>query len=447
MANKTLSQVVGAGGVEIGDIIKTRATSLTDGKVLLDCDGSTLTPGSYPLLEALFNTGKGWAQGFTPISSDGSSHEDNVATIHGRLSALADNGTTIAVIDDDVDVWFQNATATSETVAFIQGLGNIVMSADGQEVLVGVGQQGGTNDLIAHYSTSGGAPSSTVNIETTDVMQSTAYTCINKAGTSGLVISYNSTDSTLDTYISGANIGTGYTLANAAGSLGGVGNPVNQPSRVCWTDDLNGIALLNISTGGGVWITSDRGANWTEEIDVPSRRTIVGIAIDQSDNLYALDSSYDVIWKTADKGTTWTRFLHIDDVASQFDFAAPGFQAIYFADLCIDANDNWYFFINSFNGGDQSGMAVMHRIGVLYSGDQGTTWEYSDLNFVGGITTADYWQTATTAKYGFNISQNGTSIMWGGFNSTNPRLYVWAGGATGTVLPRIPGHKIVADAP
>lgn len=447
MANKTLSQVVGAGGVEIGDIIKTRATSLTDGKVLLDCDGSTLTPASYPQLEALFNTGKGWAQGFTPISTNGTSHEDNTAVIEGRLSAIADNGTTIAVVDDDEDLWFQNTSATSETAAFIQGMGNVVMSADGQEILLGVAQQGGTNDLIAHYSTSGGAPTSTVNIETSDVMQSAAYTCINKAGTSGLVISYNSTDSALDTYISGANIGVGYTLANADTTLGGVGNPVNQPNAICWTDDLQSVALLDISTGGGVWITSDQGANWTEEIDVPGRRTIVGIALDQTDNLYAIDSTYDTVWKTADKGTTWTRFLHIDDVASKFDFAALGYQAIYFADIRIDANDNWYFFINSFNGGDQSGSSVMHRIGVLYSGDQGTNWEYSDLNFVGGITTADYWQTSTVSKYGFNISQNGTSIMWGGLSGSSPRLYVWAGGATGTVLPRIPGHKIVADAP
>jgi hypothetical protein len=58
VANKTLSQVIGASSHEIGDIIHTTASTLADGRVLLECNGALITPASYPLLEAELTTGE-----------------------------------------------------------------------------------------------------------------------------------------------------------------------------------------------------------------------------------------------------------------------------------------------------------------------------------------------------------------------------------------------------
>lgn len=450
MADKTLSQVVGSGARGIGDLIFTTATSLSDNKVLLSCDGSVITPASYPLLEAVLDPAVSASNPYLVAAADGKDmfgrSGDHADLVISGMIDISDDGTVLAGWDDADDFWYQDGTTAAEVIATASvTIANACVSNDGNEILIGYVGDAGGNDLKVNYTTSGGSPSSTTTIESVDSMTSAlVMNAMNSAGSSAKVVCLNATDSTLDTYNSGANIGTGYTLH------AGYSNTASPTALVDWgyTDDLNTLAFV-CSTG--CWITANGGTTWTENNTVPDGSIPDRVTVDETDNVYCLNefsglggsaAMRDKVYKTANQGSSWTLVLDASEAASLL--LVTSMPKVTFMDIHSDISGNLYVFgVVVFGQGEQANPSMLDHLACWYSEDAGVTWtgRIIEVSFKDYVASAESWRFGRAY-----LSKDGSTLI--ASVKTSALMYPnWIDISTGDTLPIVPGHKMVADAP
>ena len=442
MANKTLSQVIGASNHEIGDIIETKATSLPDGKVLLPLDGTIITPASYPLLEALMDPGATGGQMRKNISSNGDALQDDLANKQAIFAFVADDSVRVLSFDDDEDILFQDAAAVTQIFAPPIGVsqaGNAAGSADGNEMIVSTHSLSGA-ELRIYYTLTGDEPFTDVAaISSGDSIIWNVMFC-NRAGTEARAVLRNNTDATIETFKSGANIGTGWTSVNAYSySVAPDGKELFASS-----DDF---ATMTVGATGGLSCTFDSGANWTENEVLPGYGyPPSGVCVDETDIVWCVNStnsflySGDTLYKTTN-GTTFTEVLtSTDAVAYTQD---PRITNVRFLDIFSDSSSNLYMIAQGeWGGGSATNTSVvMPALMLFYSEDAGVTWTGNVL--ASGITDAGTNEDWSLHK--FKMSPNCDVLMFtptGAASSCN-----FMDITTGLVLSISPRKKIVADAP
>lgn len=448
MANKTLTQALGSGAYEIGDLIRTRRKSnTTPGQVLLPADGSAVNPGTYPLLAAELDPGCKMSQWELPFTTAGTGFCDTQALLNTASIAVSEND-VIWIIDGADDLQYQSLTATAKQTTTELGFGNIACSSDGTKMVAACDSAGGTNDLKLYYATSLSLPASTLNIETVDIFSgsgSRTYTIINRAGTSAKVIAQNNTDSTYDTYSSGANIGTGWSLDFGYVYSGLPGTRVGPPA---WSDDLDSIIL---ATDTGMWITTNGGSTWTEDILLPNTSIVPkSVAVDEAatSNFYAVGlagtRSNNKVFKSSDAGANWTAILDCDQAMSLLETDPANLVEIVTVDC--DISNNVYVAANIYHGiGSPASSATHVTVAMFYSEDGGTTWTGVTMSSGNTHAAIDYLIILEGQPHGTFMVKDGSQFYSFSENTSSSSTFR-SDLTTGKIIPIAPGHKIVADA-
>jgi hypothetical protein len=445
MANKTLTQALGSGAYEIGDLIRTgRQSNTTPGQVLLPADGSAVNAGTYPLLAAELDPGCSMSQWEIPFTTAGTGFCNNTQLNNVGAIAVSEND-VIWIIDSGDDLQYQSLTATAEDLAAETGWGTIACSSDGTKMVAACNSANGTNDLKLYYVTSLGLPASGLNIETADIFSSTGktYSIINRAGTSAKVIALNGTDTTYDTYSSGANIGTGWSL-----DFGYVysSSPAVAAGPPAWSDDLDSIIL---STLNGMWITTNGGSTWAEDVLLPNTpNTVYSVAVDEAatSNFYAIGPSATAgnhkVFKSSDAGANWTSVLDVNQALNLLQASMPTHLVLTSVDC--DINNNVYVVGTLFDMGTVSTSVTFLTTIMFYSEDGGTTWTGTPMSS-GKIHAAREYVTFLSDPSGVFLVKDGSQI-YSFSEQTSSSTIIRSDLTTGKIAPVAYGHKIVADA-
>ncbi|TSA19228.1 MAG: hypothetical protein D4R74_00005, partial [Betaproteobacteria bacterium] len=147
----------------------------------------------------------------------------------------------------------------------------------------------------ASWSATSGIVSPDVTVNSISTVAPSTNTAINLrfAATSDGV--YKSTD-----------LGVTWTLSNGTGSnvISGPNGP-NAYNVASTYDGTNGVTLVVSVEGGGLFRSTDQGANWTSVLAKPP---IAGVSTDFDKNFYAgIDG--EGVWRSSDRGVTWTQFV------------------------------------------------------------------------------------------------------------------------------------------
>ena len=279
-------------------------------------------------------------------------------------------------------------------------------------------------------------------------MDGICWAFINRAGTAARVCGRNTTDSTLDTYSSGADITTGYTLDFGYSYTA---NPQAGTNRVMVQDCSDDFATMAvIIQGQGLWVTFNGGSTWAEN-KVPVTGIIpLSVAVDDLDNVWVLRGEAtsttttigsNALLRTTD-GTLFTEIVTTHDIlaASNGDFDQLSFIGVFTG----AANEVFLLASGTIGVGSTNGV-MMNQLVMGYSEDSGATWTANVIaNNVMTYSFAEFWNFVQDQSNGlsFGLSHSGSVLAIG--NAAEVRLLDLT---TGLVLPIIPQHKIVAEAP
>jgi hypothetical protein len=444
VANKTLSQVIGASNHEIGDIIETKATSLADGRVLLPLDGTIITPASYTELEALLDPGAvATEQPRLYISSNGDSLEDNAANKQADKAFIADDGVRVLSLDDDLDIWFQDAGAAGEEFGTTQfnsyAISNCAGAADGNEILCISAAASGGKQVEGFYTLNGNTFTQATFISGNDATGAYVSAFCARDGANARVVCLNTTDTTIDTYASGTDIGTAWTLSVAY-------SYTTAPGVTCYTrGSSDDFATMAAATSLGVCCTFNSGTTWTENELLPDGASALQLTVDETDIVWCINrvTQYegDKLYKTTN-GTTWTEMLTASEALSYV--SDERVTNIKFLDIFSDSSSNLYMLAAGQWGGGSSVTlsGFLPPLIIFYSEDAGVTW-------VGHVAVTGVHPQGGNEDWGgynFMMSPNCDVLMWTGVVLTNPVIR-FMDVTTGLALPVLPTKKIVADAP
>ena len=122
-------------------------------------------------------------------------------------------------------------------------------------------------------------------------------------------------------------------------------------------------------TGGGTYITTDGGANWSQ---VLSDYTITSVEFAQSNPSIAYAGSDRFIYRSEDGGSTWKKVS-----GSESDgWGSPGVRGGFPIDFQVDPRDPDRIFINAYGGGN------------FLSEDGGKTWVDASRGYTGSMVRA-----------------------------------------------------------
>jgi hypothetical protein len=456
VANKTLSQVIGASNHEIGDIIETKATSLADGRVLLPCDGTVISAVTYPDLAALLPDSVAFSPPEARYSADGSSLHSNIPIVGEYqptvpLPFCGGAARTIAMDNGD-DIWLQDATDATEvqTVGTLFEMGFPVCSADANEVMVAYIGSGSAYDLKMYYTITGGDPTNTLTITTAGAFGAagaTPVSLINAAGNDAKIIVWETGSSTIDTWTNGGtDIATGWTETSSIAWTTGAG-AFPTTGNYGYSDDLQTIAIPR--TLNGAIISTNGGTTWTQDVLINGRSLPYSMSVSTNDTVFAIQKAAsgdggeepDAVFSTTDSGTTWTKSLTAHDMRL---LVSPEYESVQIEQLLNDKAGRIYCMaalLRTALNSNQTRIAKQDN-GCFYSEDNGTTWSFTVVP-MSSAYTADSMDSGFT---GWGISKDDLKMYFSGTVSSN-YFAVESALTHGTALPYRPGFKIVADAP
>ena len=410
MADKTLSQIVGGGGKEVGDYFRTKATVLANGRALLPCDGSAST--GNPLLEALLPAGIVIAAPVADINTTGDG-------VHGAEFAFSTSNYK-AVGTDGMNIIYRQYASTATNSHGNEIFRGVGIAADGVESIVS-GFDSVSDQLRIRYNLAGAAPTTQKTIATDQYND--AVVVIKSDGTDAIVIANENNDR--DTYVWGSDSGIGGTWSNTSiTNLGGANrSSVNTPKA------NPTITYIVVFMSLGVWVTDDSGATWeTTDSILPDGNIGRQGAINSSLDIYCVTLSANKVYKSTDDAATWTTFFDMED---HFEELPSGFSSPNIQGVAIDSSDNVYV-MGAFDPADDSVNVNQRAVFMFYSEDDGTTWSYTR------VINPDLTAGQPSSALDFQVLSS-TKALSGGASVLD-----WSF-AAGKVLPNLPGFKIVGD--
>lgn len=448
MADKTLSSIVGGGGKEIGDIFRTKASSLPDGKILLSCDGTVINAGTYPLLAAMFSAGVSFSPPQASYAADATSlHSRTPVTryVPRTIRPLCAGAARTIGIDSAAAIWLQDATDASRvqlTPSATDGFPEC--SADAAEVMYPYVTAAAPADLYIYYTITTGDPTTQLLITATGAFAGAEpIPLMNAAGNDAKIIAFETGGSTIDTWTNGGtDIATGWAETSSiavgtshtaiAGSWG-------------YSDDLLTIAIPR-ATNGAI-ISTDGGATWTQDILINGNELIYSMAVSTNDTVFAISAGTTTdlltasIWSTTDSGATWVNSL---SQAEMHELTELDVDAVEITRIINDVTGRIYVFGSIHRNADSSTTIYYGLNGCWYSEDNGTTWSFSVIRQ--SNYHSDPRMTGVVNTFGYAISKDELKFLWSGPEVSE--YFVLESALTfGKVLPYVPGYKIVADAP
>lgn len=475
MANKNLSAVIGSDNYDLGDLILTTATSLPSGRVLLDCDGSAFNITTYSELAAIIPA----TRGIGPVRQwKGFERQRMVSAKHYAVSP--DGTQLLGQINENFDGTAQGghiALANTATDAFVS-TSDVTDDSNGQcffvsEAVKGIIKYDVTlGDLVLEYRTidDGNIPSSIRIIDTVD-----SHNSDEEDRDSPNIGSIVYTADTLEALICDVDASSGHAHCYYGTNAGGFWADSawvasSDPTFAIENGHMlgYGVAIPDLSksywpTSGGVFVSTDTGATWaTEQSMLPDDQFAAELAINTTEDVFAVSSTWDQIAKSTDDCVTWSTVLEPNDIVVPMP---EGFGPIRFRDVKIDSTDRVYVIADANNG--------QYSIAIFYlSTDGGTTWTHMVQPTVEIATALTRWRQHGSSQYENYKNDPFTNINWA-FNpsveSKHPaeflRVQLKADGSklyvndrractvyeaditAASYLPYLPGHKIVADAP
>lgn len=460
MADKTLSQVIGGSAYEIGDIIETQATSLTDGRVLLDCDASVISAVTYPDLAALLPNNVSFSWPAARISTDGSSFQARTgasppewnypSTAGNRITGMciAGGGTRTIAADAAADIWIQDNAGCSE-VQTVSGAaqGNPVSSSDGSDMFMPYVTSLAAADLYIFYTITSGDPTTSLLITSAGAFDGGGGPCamINAAGTLGKIVAWETTGSTIDTWTSGGtDIATGWTETS---SVSWATAQDTHDINFAYSDDLQTIAIPR-STNGLI-ISTNGGTTWTQDVMINEIDPPNSVAVSTNDTIFATvgatATNCEVLYSTTDSGTTWNKALTLEDM---IPLLPPQYETCEPVRVENDRAGRIYFFVSLFTttlNSNSSKVAKTPIDGVFFSQDNGTTWGFTVVPPL-EVWGPDYQIRNLHDDWTLAISADDAKFFITGDISSDS-FFAESALTFGKVLPYRPGYKIVADAP
>lgn len=449
MADKTLSQVIGGSAYEIGDIIETKATSLTDGKVLLDCDASVISAATYPVLAALLPENVSFSMPTARFSTDGSSFQSRIGINEWNYNAngvcVAGGGTRTIAVDSGDDIWIQE-TADCAQVQTISGSagGNPVSSADGAEQFAVYTSSLAAGDLYIYYTITSGDPTTQLLIDSVGTFEGGGgpRAMINAAGNLAKIVAWETGTGTIDVLTNGGvDIATGWTQTS---SVAWATAADTHGDNFAYSDDLQTIIIPR--TTNGAIISTNGGTTWTQDVLINDIDPPVSVAVSTNDTIFAIADTQaaitDSVYSTTDSGTTWNKTLTLQDMM----YLMPSeYESVELVRLANDRAGRVYLFAGLYRSTLNSNTTRVAKtnVGVFFTQDNGTTWAFSILPAVDvyapdGVLRLDDWT--------WNISADDAKLFITG-DIGSDSFFVESAMTFGKVLPYRPNYKIVADAP
>ena len=387
MASKTLSQLTGGRPFETGDIVYTRNNTLTSGETLLECDAASFNTGTYPDLATLISASRQVqnVEYFRNSDDEMVLFPEYFAVgegTNGRCVLACTNDWGLGAVDGEQYIWVTpnntdigtRGSATKQTDVYIDA--DAVYPAIMTQTTAG-------NDLVVEYDTPHDAnffgPSSrTVDItDNHDPRESlhqevSAKLAVSGNGLIGIACSiYGTTTAAL--YV-GSNathafLDTSWTKSSNTLTVGGPGVAERSPHF------LNRGAINNTGSDAvfpsslGVFRTVDTGVNIAGPTLLTNNEPARGLAMDSSDNVYAVSLDGNYIDKSTDTGATWSNVFKITDIPV---LLPEGYPRPTMRDIDVDSSDRIYVLADSVPA------AGVNTILVLYlSTDAGVTWTHT----------------------------------------------------------------------
>ncbi len=194
---------------------------------------------------------------------------------------------------------------------------------------------------------------------------------------------------------------------------------------------------------GGIWLSTNSGANWTPLTDNQPSLAIGGLAIDPlnpqiiyagtGEENFNIDAYYGAgILKSTDGGNTWTRLAggKFGACAAGQGFLSSLFSGSYIGAIAVNPVNDQVLLATVFNLCPQPGRGP----GVYISSDGGNTWTAIPALSGNAPGTSVFWTNGNTAYaalgYVFGNAANGVYVTTNGGTSWNP-----ANGSGSNVLP------------
>lgn len=469
MATKTLSQLVGGGGKEVGELVATTASALADGKVLLDCDGSSFNTTTYPELAAIISATRGLGpvrvfkrfQGMRLVTAD------HYAVSPDGTQALGVTNQFLAPVTTPLG---GGATLVDDTTPGYDSAANsTTRDRTGQCYFITEAQKGfleietSLRELVLKWSETdnGQVPGSSRIIDTVDLHDHEEDLRKVPCGAS-LVYSSDTLEALACDIDSTGHVDLFYGT-NAGGFWDDAAWPLQAQSALTYGNDyLEGYGAADSAilkslwpTSVGLFISTDTGVSWAVEgARMPNNTVAIAVAIDSTDIMYAL--SPDQVAKSTNDGAAWSGVLDVLDINVPLPV---DYSPIKFRDVKVDSSDRVYVLGDANNG--------RATVAILYvSTDAGVTWTYMVQPFVdpagvfdGGLVTSggykDYRQTIYTKTnsalgdesqvhaefYRMQLKPDGSKIY---VNDRRGFTLYEADITAGSFLPYLPGYKVVA---
>lgn len=428
-----LSGAGSTGGYQVGDFVATINSTTISGQTLLDCDGSLITPASYPSLEALIATG--YYNTEEPFYQDGTTQY--LYTIKGIPDTTEWIGTYMSSSSGRFTTLEIGSSPNNTSLLANRYVGLPCISNDGQTRIVPfVDQQSAVADFDCYRTTTG---------ESATIMDNTAYTinatnthygagsgkswhCAAMCSSDGAtVLAYASLENsnTLYRYKSTNNgvIWSGSTsvVITDGGSLIGTNRSINYQSYDT-SDNLADYIYLVLGTGtnhsSALFVSTDEGLTFTWKTDIGQNYAPVYCS---SNGLKAFIPYTG--WFTDDGGVTSkiitppTPTGYVSLGRRNGTLSKDGTTLIYVV-LCEDAAQN--------------------IIDIMFTSlDDGVTWSTGVI--IDDIPTPfNNYQT-----WLLNAAKD--TLRYGAYVNTSAMPIGEFSVATGKNLPNIPGIKIVAE--
>ena len=393
MATKTLSQLVGGGGREVGELVPSVAASLADGKVLLDCDGSAFNVVTYPALAAIISATRGIGEVKVRRASNGQ------RLVHADHFAVSPDGTQVLGIANEnfitspaggsgilIDgVVTPNGTSPN---ANDDNCSQCYFSSEANKGYIQIDTV--NRDFEIRYATVDGTFPGTNRVVDTLQLHDTSELLRAIPCGGSLVYTANAQEAIACSFNITDNGPRLYYGNNASGFWADTSWTTGAAPTVTLDDGwLNGYGAANATlaismwpTNIGMFVSTDTGATWASEgIMMPGNVAPIAVAMDSSNNGYALDIRRAKVSKSTDSGASWTEVFHVSDIPI---ILPEGFGRIRLRDVKVDSSNRIYVLADSNNGFDS--------IAVLYvSTDAGASWTHMVQGLVerAGLFTED----------------------------------------------------------
>ncbi len=365
MAVKSLTSLVGSQH-ELGDILRTKRTTLPDGRSLIACDGNITV--SKPLLDAVLTTGVHIARA-TQVKSSAlvvlkRAEKWDMSDTNDIFIGISSEGSSeLEHVDDGGTLASSIITGASSDVA---------ISADGVTSYV-LTIETTSLDLEIVSNGASGIPATAKDIDTGQDYSTTSAVCL--ISNNGLVCKIIAQSTNED-----INVWTSTDGPNGTWSEITPINPAAAGTRGMLNADARGNSTLSdmvVGTTKGLWISDDTGATWTEDIVLPTGDDPNSIAITEAGVIYAVDSvSETQVYTTTDKGSTWTVLF---DLSDHPNIATAFHSNILLTHVEVDSSDNIYVIGYSVPHAAAPDKQSLH---LWYSADAGATWVYSNTKFL-----------------------------------------------------------------